>query len=125
MTKTIAGVSYDTERDEEIVGECKLENGDFLALRKTGEGHYYILRVISQMWKDGSWHSCHTAEDLLGAGITSLPDPRKRLLETIRPVSKSEALHWWAENFTPDEFKEIALDLVAVCKEHEKAANAH
>jgi hypothetical protein len=105
VQKTISGVLFDTDRDEEIIGEYSDEEGTY-TLRKTSTGAFYIHKGIMQVWLDGTWITSH---DLAGAGIKVLPSPRMRYLDTIRPISREEALRWWVENFVPDEFKDDVL----------------
>ncbi|MGD0652213.1 MAG: hypothetical protein ABSA97_13945 [Verrucomicrobiia bacterium] len=105
MRKTIQGIIYDTESDEEICGEIEDKNGSIYSLCRTRTGAFYLRGCRQQMAQYGCWGDWYDGDDLIGAGIKTLLSPRTRTLTTIRPISKAEGLRWWAENFTPDEFK--------------------
>jgi hypothetical protein len=105
MRKTIQGVLYDTECDEEIYGETEDEKGSSYSLCKTRTGAFYLRGCRQQMAKYACWGDWYDRNDLLGAGIKTLLSPRTRILTTIRPISRIEGLRLWVENFAPDEFK--------------------
>jgi hypothetical protein len=121
MKQTIAGIIYDSDSDQLVAGEMRDEKDwSLLNLQRTAVGHFYIERIIPQMWKDGTWQNRHDTDDLVNAGITSFPDPRLRNLRTIRPLSQSEALLWWVENFAPDEFKAVTQQALGQWLAHEE-----
>jgi hypothetical protein len=112
MKKTLAGVSYNTDQDELVYGELVDEDKHSSAyLRRTGSGTFYIHTVIHQVHVDGQWRTWLHTEELADVGVTVLPSPRIRTLETVRPLSRGEAFRWWIQNFAPAEF---ASDVAAL-----------
>jgi hypothetical protein len=105
MKKLIAGVEYDTEHDKEVAGEFGDDSGATYCLYRTITGQYYILKFIPQVWIKGRWENCESDTTYALAGIKTLPDPRTRHLETIRPVSRTDAIRWYVASFAPEEFQ--------------------
>ena len=120
MKKTIGGIHYDTARDQEIAGGIIDKTGDELYLMKASGGQFYVLRTIQQMYDHGEWKKWDTRSDLIDAGIMTMPDPRTRLIETVHPVTRLDALEWWIKNFVPDDFKPDVLRAGATAADQEQ-----
>jgi hypothetical protein len=115
MRKTIQGVLYDTERDEELLDECILlsdeDKSSPRSLQRTKSGHYYLKGTIMQVYVSGNWRTMEHGEDLwdYGFSLDDLPSPFVRNLESIAPVTQREAYRLACLNCLPEEFSTLAM----------------
>lgn len=97
MKRTILGVVYDTEVDEEIINY----DGDEMethCLRRTAEGRFYLAVTKLQRWQDGAWVACSFDRE-------DGDEPPIRHFELIRPLTSNQALNWFIEKQVPECFE--------------------
>jgi putative DNA methylase len=82
---------------------------------RTKTGYYYLEVGISQVFVKGEWRTYKNEDEAFAmAGIASLPDPRMRMLETIRPMERAELVRWLVRELIPDEFQDELLQALDV-----------
>ena len=108
MKRTIQGRAYDTEADVEL-----LRAPDDSALRRAEDGQLYLHRQIAQARDEGGWRNATEHEQLTDTVmIVVCPAKvrgrreRRRVLDTIQPVTATQALDWMIWNIVPGELCE-------------------
>ena len=104
MKRTMQGVTYDTERDDDLAYI------DSAKVMRTKSGYYYLEVGVGQVFVEGEWQTYEDFDEAVAmAGITVLPDPRLRALTTIRPMKRVELVRWLVREVIPKEFQDELL----------------
>src|SRR5262249_11439549 len=108
------GIVYDTDEDAKLFdwGNSRPDKADE-TIRLTETGDYYLHTHFVQFHDGQEWITCPDDDQLRDLyGVVDLQATTTagllRYVDTVRPMTPTETLAWFAENVIPEPLRDLA-----------------